>query len=64
MKLDGYVYCDVPGCTNRIKDHAWGHIKAPDWFFSKEGPVSCPDHIPWWVEEWRAKKKKEKENNG
>jgi hypothetical protein len=55
-------YCagpdDLGGCGEKIRDHAWGHIKAEGWFFSKEtGKAYCPEHNPPWVEEWRAKKR-------
>lgn len=55
MIKGGYVCCDGEGCRNRIKDHRWGHIKADDWFFQKDGTAYCPDHIPDWVEKWRNK---------
>ncbi len=53
------IHCSIPECTNTIKDHAWGHIKAEGWFFprDKTQPVFCPVHLPEWVEEWRAKQK-------
>ena len=57
-----YVHCagkdGMGGCDAKIKDHAWGHIKADDWFFSKQtGNLFCPEHIPDWVPAWRARKK-------
>lgn len=56
---DDIARCSVEGCTNTIKDHAWGHIKAAGWWFPMDRslPVFCPEHLPEWVEEWRAKKR-------
>lgn len=48
------VVCSHPGCDKKIRGHAWGHIKASDWFFQKDGQSWCPDHHPEWVAEWRA----------
>lgn len=57
-----FIHCAIPNCPAKIKDHAWGHIQASDWFFSqKEDRAFCPDHIPEWVEAWRARKKLERE---
>lgn len=51
----GWVECAEPECTARYKNHRWGRIKADDWFHQKDGTSWCPEHIPEWVEEWRAK---------
>lgn len=48
------VTCAEPGCTNTIKNHAWGKIKS-DWFFQKDGRSWCTQHIPDWVTEWRQR---------
>jgi len=55
----GFVICDEDGCEEKIKNHAWGHIKAEGWFFGRDGETAwCPNHIPDWVSAWRAKKAK------
>lgn len=48
-----YQICDTEDCEEKIKNHAWGRIKAKGWFFSKEGEVRCPTHVPEWYEKWR-----------
>lgn len=55
--IANFKFCSFPECDSRIKDHAWGHIKASDWFFQKNGDSWCPEHIPEWVEGWRARQK-------
>jgi hypothetical protein len=52
-----YILCEfAPECENKVKNHAWGRIKATDWFFSKsEDKAYCPEHIPEWVKRWREK---------
>lgn len=52
----GLTRCTAPSCTASIANHAWGHIKAAGWFFQKDGQQFCPDHVPDWVESWRASK--------
>jgi hypothetical protein len=52
----GFIICDELGCTKRVKNHRWGKTKAEGWFFSRaDRGAFCPDHIPAWVVEWRAK---------
>lgn len=53
------AFCDHPSCSNFVKAHAWGWIKAggDGWFFQKNGDCWCPDHIPEWVSAWREKRK-------
>lgn len=51
-----WTLCSEPNCDNKFKNHAWGQIKADDWFHQKNGDHWCPEHIPEWVEEWRAKR--------
>lgn len=51
-----WVYCDEPGCENRRKNHAWGAIKAEDWFNQRNGKTWCPEHHPEWVADWRARR--------
>ena len=50
------IRCSHEGCKARIKSHAWGKIKS-GWFFQKDDNQYCPEHIPEWVEAWRARKK-------
>lgn len=61
ISADGqFVHCDVEGCEAKIKNHKWGRIHAGSagWFFGATYPrnVWCPDHLPEWVESWRARK--------
>lgn len=55
--IDHTAYCVVEGCVAEYKNHRWGHSKASaeGWFFSKTLGAMCPDHVPDWVAEWRAK---------
>lgn len=48
--------CSQPDCQNAIKDHYWGHVKATKWFLQRSGEAWCPDHVPEWVEQWRARR--------
>ena len=50
------ICCLADGCPNTIKNHAWGKIKAEGWFFSRDGSAYCPEHVPEWVDAWRASK--------
>lgn len=54
-----HALCDHPNCSNFIKAHAWGYIKANDagWFLQRNGDCWCPEHIPDWVSKWREKMK-------
>lgn len=52
----GDVSCADKHCNKTIKNHRWGKIKADQWFHQKDGTSWCPDHIPEWVTEWRAKR--------
>lgn len=52
------IQCDHDGCTETIPNHAWGQIKASDWFFTQAGKAYCPKHIPPWVAKWRERRKK------
>lgn len=57
---DNDVACVEAGCIATIKNNKWAKIKAEGWFFSKDLSADsgyCPDHIPGWVEAWRAKKR-------
>jgi hypothetical protein len=46
-------------CDRSIAGHKWGKIQSEGWFFSKNGSAYCPDHIPDWVDKWRAGKARE-----
>lgn len=52
--------CAHPGCPAAFRDHAWGATKAhkDGWFHGKDGNSFCPEHVPEWVEAWRARRKK------
>lgn len=52
------AFCSVRTCTNSFKKHYWGSIKAQNdgWFLQKNGDIWCPEHLPDWYEEWKAKK--------
>lgn len=56
MSYDALVGCSA--CDRTVPGHRWGKIKAQDqgWFFAKDGAAFCPEHVPEWVEEWRARK--------
>lgn len=59
---DGFARCKADGCEAKVKNHKWGKIHAVQdgWFFgqhpSADPPIWCPDHLPEWVESWRARK--------
>lgn len=42
-------------CPRTTRSTKWRDIRAHDagWFFTKDGKVYCPDHVPAWVEQWR-----------
>lgn len=48
------LHCSREGCDKTVRAHAWGKIKAEDWFFQKDGHQWCPAHHPEWVASWRA----------
>jgi hypothetical protein len=53
------VHCAEPGCGRTFRDHRWGAIRASadGWFSSEqEGKSWCPDHVPAWVSDWRARR--------
>lgn len=53
-----WTRCAEKTCEERVKNHAWGRIKAEGWFFTKKGKAYCPSHIPAWVEKWREKRRR------
>jgi hypothetical protein len=61
-----YTYkaaCKASGCKNDFFPDKWGAMEAQrlGWFLQKNGDSWCPEHIPDWVAEWRARRvKKEK----
>lgn len=61
-----YILCDGdPDCEAKIKNHAWGKIKAEGWFFSKaKGEIPekayCPDHLPEWKKKLNAQLRRAK----
>lgn len=50
--------CAQPGCERSFPVHKWGQITAhrEGWFHQKDGTSWCPEHVPDWVEKWRARK--------
>lgn len=58
---DGTVVRDVPcawpECPATYKQHRWGMTKAhgAGWMIQKDGTSWCPEHLPEWVEAWRAR---------
>lgn len=50
------IVCDHPGCENTRKSHRWGN-PGNRWFSQKDGKSFCPEHIPDWVADWRARKR-------
>ena len=49
--------CTEDGCAASVPNHRWGHTLAEGWFFSRrEKTAHCPEHLPDWVEAWRARK--------
>lgn len=46
-------------CDKTVKDNRWAKIHAHDegWFITKDDSKAyCPDHVPEWVADWRAKR--------
>lgn len=59
MLIDGgsRVRCDGPDCAAAVENHRWGRTKAAGWFFTRDDDQAwCPEHVPDWVAEWRAKR--------
>lgn len=57
---DEWLLCSEDGCEAKIKNHAWGKIKAEGWLQLRTGPAYCPDHLPEWYEEWAMRKADER----
>lgn len=58
---DYRVKCRHEQCDNDFPNHKQGNIAAnkAGWFQGRWDGVSwCPEHLPPWVEAWRAKKAK------
>jgi hypothetical protein len=53
-------HCRQPECTATYGAHKWGKIRAHSegWFFPDDAEPGgwCPDHLPEWVPDWRARK--------
>lgn len=49
--------CSRPECSRTFRDHRWGAIQAQNdgWFLQTNGDAWCPEHVPDWVPEWRAR---------
>jgi hypothetical protein len=50
------IKCTV--CKATVKNHYWSKMRAnkEGWFFKRDGTAYCPEHLPEWLHEWRAKK--------
>lgn len=50
--------CADPDCKATFRDHRWGaiHAHAAGWLQQKDGTVWCPNHLPGWVADWRARR--------
>lgn len=50
--------CAHPGCERTKPTHQWANkTKAgKGWFDQQNGDSWCPDHIPEWYHEWKAKR--------
>lgn len=57
IHTETYCICDGPDCANSFKLTHWDSKRAQTdgWFLQKNGDVWCPEHVPEWVAEWRAK---------
>lgn len=51
------IKCRFPDCSNTVEGNRWAKTKAHEkgWMFQKNGKNWCPEHLPDWVVEWRAK---------
>ena len=49
------IICSYSGCPSEVKNNRWAKIKS-EWFFQMNGEAWCTEHIPDWVEDWRAKR--------
>ena len=57
IRETAWISCSHGGCDQQRPDHQWGSRgKYSGWFVQKDGTSWCPDHVPDWVEEWRAKR--------
>lgn len=52
------THCAFITCICSFPDHRWGAIRAfnEGWFVEKNGTAWCPDHVPEWVADWRARR--------
>ncbi|AOZ64930.1 hypothetical protein SEA_OLYMPICHELADO_65 [Streptomyces phage OlympicHelado] len=59
-RVSGHRFCSNAECPKSFPNHKHGTIGAHQdgWFLQRNGDAWCPDHIPDWVAEWRAKKNK------
>lgn len=51
-------HCSEPSCLHNVSMHYWGKVTASNagWFFQRTGEAWCPEHVPEWVTEWRARR--------
>ena len=55
--------CAHEGCEESVNNHYHARAAAHEagWFQQKDGTFWCPEHVPEWVADWRARKKSESE---
>ena len=53
-----YALIKCTCCNATAKNNYWSKMRASKqgWFFRRNGACYCPDHLPEWLEEWRAKR--------
>lgn len=55
------ITCSAPDCSTSHKSSKWDNRKADKhgWFHQRNGDSWCPEHVPEWLETWRAKQRGE-----
>lgn len=56
-RLEFPTTCAHPGCETNHPSSRFDDSKAVSegWFHQRDGTAWCPEHLPEWVAEWRAK---------
>lgn len=60
------VTCSQRDCAATCGSDKWARIRAVSegWFFRKDGTEQwCPSHLPSWVQQWRANRRKKVGND-
>lgn len=55
MSYGAKLQCSHDTCEAEVPGDKWSVIKS-DWFYLKDGTQYCSEHIPDWVESWRARR--------